>query len=152
MQYKKPRRWVNKLFIHCSASDNPDHDDVSVMRRWHKARGWSDVGYHFFIKKDGTIQEGRSVERIPAANRNDKKIPGFSGNAGTLTACLHGLKEDKFTEAQFDSLRSLCKSYHDIYKGNITFHGHREIAYKSCPVFDYKKVLNLSKSGRLGST
>ncbi len=142
MTFKKPWRKVDRVFVHCSASDHPHHDDVSVMDKWHKQRGWSGVGYHFFIKKDGTLQAGRSLRKTPAAQGGN--------NRGTIAICLHGLQKSAFTEAQFDTLRELCKEIDDAYKGKITFHGHKEVSPKSCPVFDYKKVLKLDSKGHLG--
>lgn len=140
--FKKPDRPVNRVFVHCSASDNPLHDDVKVMDLWHKQRGWSGVGYHFFIKKDGTIQKGRSIERTPAAQAKN--------NRGTIAICLHGLVEERFTNDQFKSLIALCQDINKAYKGRVTFHGHREVAAKACPVFDYKRVLRLDEKGNLG--
>jgi hypothetical protein len=148
----KPKRSVARVFLHCSASDNKGHDDVQVMKRWHMdpppaGRGWSDVGYHFFIKKDGTIQRGRPLESVPAAQANH--------NAGTIAICCHGLDVAAFTPAQFASLRDLCGQIDDAYGasgsgGRVTFHGHCEVSAKSCPVFDYKRVLSLDKFGRMG--
>jgi N-acetyl-anhydromuramyl-L-alanine amidase AmpD len=140
--FKKPWRTVNRIFIHCSASDYAHHDDVSVMRKWHKQRGWSDVGYHFFIKKDGTLQKGRALNKIPAAQRGH--------NNKTIAICLHGLKKSKFTKEQFKTLRKLCKEINDAYNQKVTFHGHCEVSSKDCPVFDYKDVLKLDKKGNLG--
>lgn len=137
MIYPKVTRNINKVFIHCSASDNPDHDDVSVMKEWHLQRGWSDVGYHHFIKKDGTIQNGRPIDKIPAAQRGHNK--------GSIAICLHGLEEDEFTTAQASSLYELCKAINDSY--DVTFHGHCEVSAKVCPVIDYKGILNLSGNG-----
>lgn len=130
------------MFIHCSASDHPDHDDVSVMDKWHRQRGWSGVGYHFFIKKDGTLQAGRHLERVPAAQAGH--------NRGTIAICLHGLNEDLFTESQFRTLKQLARDINLSYNGRVTFHGHKEVSAKSCPVFDYKQVLELDGSGNLG--
>ena len=142
MDFKKPKRRVTRVFLHCSASDHPNHDDVSVMDAWHRARGWSGVGYHFFIKKDGTIQKGRDIERTPAAQAGH--------NSATIAICLHGLDVKKFTEAQFDAGRRLCFAIDEAYGGKVTFHGHREVAAKACPVFDYRDVLQLDGKGRLG--
>lgn len=139
--YSSPTREIDRVFIHCSASDHDHHDDVSVMRNWHKNRGWRDVGYHFFIKKDGTIQKGRDVELTPAAQKGH--------NTATIAICLHGLDVDKFTEEQFDSLRDLCSEIL-LLEPNVTFHGHREVANKACPVFDYRSVLNLDAYGNMG--
>ena len=139
--FVKPKRKVNRLFIHCSASDNPEHDDVSVIRRWHLARGWDDCGYHVFIKHCGTVQFGRDIEVIPAAQSPN--------NAGTIAICLHGLSKDKFTLRQKRALISLCKEINESYD-SVTFHGHKEVAsHKTCPVLDYVSVLGLDPFGNM---
>jgi N-acetylmuramoyl-L-alanine amidase len=140
MSYKfiKPEREIDRVFLHCSASSNKNHDDVSVIRGWHEERGWSDIGYHFFIKFDGTLQNGRDIERTPAAQRGH--------NVGTIAICLHGLKEEDFTEKQFETLRLLCRVIH-LEIPLVTFHGHCEVAAKACPVFAYHDVLNLDEFG-----
>ena len=140
MQFTKPERYMNRVFVHCSASDNPDHDDIEVMRRWHvEENGWSDVGYHYFIRKSGRVEAGRSLERIPAAQGGH--------NPGTIAICLHGLKIEKFSVRQFKALSRLCMEINETYEHQLTFHGHCEVSNKSCPVFDYGRVLGLDDSG-----
>lgn len=145
--FNKPNRFVDRVFVHCSASDNPSHDNVATMRRWHTdpkpaGRGWSDVGYHFFIRKDGMLEAGRPLEKTPAAQAGN--------NTGTIAICCHGLDKRKFTSAQMDRLRALCLAINNAYEGAVTFHGHREVAAKACPVYDYKEELKLDSFGRLG--
>ena len=138
----KPDRFVECVHIHCSASDRPEHDNVDVIRDWHLQRGFSDIGYHFFISKDGAVHKGRDLEEIPASAR------GF--NTGSLAICLHGLEEDLFTGAQFNSLRDLCKQIDDAYFNTMVFKGHTEMdPGKTCPVFDYRTVLGLDPSGMM---
>jgi len=144
---KKPKRDVDRFFIHCSASDNEGKmyqgkNLAKTIDRWHKNRGWSGIGYHFVIDKQGFIISGRSLEKTPAAQ--------FGHNIATIAVCLHGLKEEKFTEEQIDSLVALCQHYDNLYNGQITFHGHKEVAKKACPVIDYKKILKLDSYGNLG--
>jgi N-acetyl-anhydromuramyl-L-alanine amidase AmpD len=110
------------------------------MKKWHLARGFSDVGYHFFIQKNGSLEYGRDIEKTPAAQKGH--------NRGTLAICLHGLKEEKFTKAQFNTLRKLAKQIDHNYE-NLSFHGHCEVSKKACPVFDYRKVLDLDIYGSL---
>lgn len=141
--FVKPKRPVSRVFLHCSASDNPAHDDVSVIDSWHKANGWSQVGYHYFIKKNGELQNGRPLELVPAAQAGH--------NVGTIAICLHGLLGNKFTDAQFDTLRRLARDINFAYGGKVTFHGHCEVSAKSCPVFNYRMALNLDSKGRLGA-
>ncbi len=141
MEFKKPDREVDRVFLHCSASDRPEHDTVEVMREWHLARGWSDVGYHYFIRKDGTVESGRPLERSPAAQRGH--------NRSTIAICLHGLEPDRFTAAQYESVIELCQAIDRAYgvEHGVTFHGHCEVSSKACPVFDYREVLGLDASG-----
>jgi hypothetical protein len=138
---KKPTRRVDTVFIHCSASDNPGHDDITVVRRWHIDRGFKDIGYHFFIRASGEVQDGRSLEDTPAAQAGH--------NTGSIAICLHGKTLGKFTPAQFNALRDLCHDIQRLYATPLRFRGHREVAAKSCPVFDYKQVLGLDEKGFL---
>ena len=139
--FKKPARPVDRVFVHCSASDNPDHDSAAVINDWHKQKGWAGIGYHFFIRKNGVLEQGRSIEKTPAAQEGN--------NTGTIAICLHGLAGDKFTEAQFDTLRNLCDQINQAYGGAITFHGHCEVSKKTCPVFDYRAFLDLDPQGKM---
>lgn len=111
---------------------------MSVIKEWHKARGWNTVGYHYFIKKDGTLQSGRDLEEVPAAQK------GF--NVGSIAICLHGL--ESFTEEQFRTLYDLCESINLAYGKKIVFRGHCEVnPDKTCPVFNYKEVLGINERG-----
>ena len=111
------------------------------MKAWHIARGWSTVGYHYFIRKDGTIEEGRNLESIPAAQK------GY--NTGSIAICAHGLEKDKFTEVQLQAVKELCKTINKAYGGFLRFRGHCEVANKDCPVFDYKELLELDENGKM---
>lgn len=136
--FTKPKRTVTKVYIHCSASDNPSHDNIATIKQWHLARGFNDIGYHYYINKAGSVLQGRPLERIPAAQEGH--------NAGSLAICLGGLAS--FTQEQFKSLRNLCVEIKAKIPG-VTFHGHCEVSAKSCPVFDYKTVLKLDAKGNL---
>lgn len=142
MGFQKPRRRVNTVFVHCSASDIPEHDNAATIDEWHRNdRNFNCIGYHYFIRKDGTIECGRNLEKTPAAQR--------PFNRGSIAICCHGLKEQNFTEAQFNALRTLCHDIDNAYGGEMRFRGHCEVSPKTCPVFDYKAVLRLDKNGRL---
>ncbi len=140
MSFERPERLVDRVFLHCSASDNPAHDDIEVIRKWHvQSNGWSDVGYHYFIRKSGRVEAGRNLEHTPAAQGGH--------NRGTIAICLHGLKVDQFSVKQFRALSTLCREINAAYEGQLTFHGHCEVSNKTCPVFDYRTVLGLDSDG-----
>ena len=137
-KFKRPKREIDRIFLHCSATNVPSHDDVEVIRRWHKNQGWSDIGYHFFITSTGKLQVGRKLSNSPAAQRGH--------NVGTIAICLSGLDVEDFNERQFDTLIKLCEDINEQIP-NLTFHGHCEVSSKLCPVFDYRKVLGLDEFG-----
>ena len=135
-KFEKPRRKVNQVFLHHSASDLPEHDDISVIRKWHLERGFKDVGYHYFITMNGLIQAGRPLEKIPAAQKGHNK--------NTIAICLSG--EAFFSDRQKASLVFICNRINENYD-NITFHGHKEVGNTLCPAYDYKVWLNLDEEG-----
>ena len=145
--FTKPSRQVTRIFLHCTASDVPAHDNVAAIRKYHTdpapaGKGWSDIGYNLFIRKSGRLENARDLEKTPAAQKGH--------NTKTIAICLHGKRKDKFTKAQFDTLKELCIEINKAYNGAVTFHGHCEVANKACPVFDYKKLLKLNDYGILG--
>lgn len=135
--FKKPNRPIDTVWIHCSAASRKSVT-VDEVRQWHLDRGWSDIGYHYFIDSDGVLHEGRSLEKAGAHVRGHNKR--------SIGICLNGLHVGDFTEKQFDTLRKLCDEIDNAY-GGMRFRGHNEVAAKACPVFDYRAVLNLSKKG-----
>ena len=99
-------RDIKKIIVHCSAT--PEGRDVSTteIKRWHtEERGWSDIGYHWVIRRDGTIEPGRDQTLVGSHARQV--------NGTSLGICLVGglgdnnKWENNFTQAQFVSLKAL---------------------------------------------
>lgn len=138
MTFAKPQRRVSKVFIHCSASDDLDHDNVETIRSWHLARGFSDIGYHFVVSFEGDILVGRDIELSPATQKGH--------NTGSIAICVAGLRN--FTIEQMQAVIDLCMEIDNAL--DVTFHGHCEVSrLKSCPVFDYRSVLGLTHEGHM---
>lgn len=129
-----PTRKVNLIVIHCSDSDVPAHDDISIIDQWHRERGWSKVGYHYFIKRNGKAQKGRCEYEIGAHAEGH--------NAHSIGICLSG--KGKFTEAQYEMLYYLvqraCKKYNLDIMTSVVSHNSLN-PHKTCPNFDVAKFL-----------
>ncbi len=130
-------RKINEIIVHCSAT--PEGHDVTVadIDRWHKARGWRCVGYHYIIYRDGSVHTGRPVEQIGAhcTGHNSSSI-GICYIGGL--AADNKTPKDTRTPAQIKALRDLVEELRAKYPG-ATVHGHREFAPKACPCFDVRK-------------
>lgn len=131
-------RPIEKVIIHCSATPEGRHHDVHDIRRWHKARGWSDCGYHYVILLDGTIQQGRPLQRAGAHTK------GF--NSKSIGVCYIGgvdasmKPKDTRTLEQKEALKTLLNSLKMLY-GRFTVHGHNEFSAKACPSFNVQTDL-----------
>lgn len=128
-------RKLDRIIVHCTATPEGRHVDVDTIRVWHKARGWSDVGYHFVIYIDGSVHAGRAVEKTGAhvAGHNATTI-GVVYVGGTDAA---GKAKDTMNAAQETAFVNLVKHLRDEY-GPLTLHGHNEYAAKACPSFKVK--------------
>lgn len=144
-----PLTSVDALIIHCSATP-PTHDwDVVTMDRVHRQRGFTCVGYHFIITRDGRIQIGRPEDRMGAHcrdqgyNHRSLGICLVGGLSSTPVAHVPGSPwngsdaEANFTVAQMDALDRLIDHLQDKH-GDVPVKGHRNVrgVNKACPSFD----------------
>lgn len=128
-------RKINLIVVHCSDSDIPAHDNVETVRRWHvQERGFSDIGYHYFIDKGGHVYPGRTEDTIGA------HVKGH--NSRSIGICLSGRTE--FTDDQFQALEVLLKDIchrYSLEKKDIL--GHRDLQpAKTCPNFDVHEKIS----------
>lgn len=127
-------RQINRIIIHCSAT--PEGRDVSAdeIRQWHLKRGFRDIGYHWVIRLDGTVEAGRpEKERGAHARGHNHDSIGICYIGGLATDVK--TPKDTRTPEQRAALRSLIGD--TIFRhGDLTLHGHREFARKACPSFD----------------
>lgn len=129
-------RKINKIIVHCSATKPSQDFGVADIRQWHKAKGWSDVGYHFIVKLDGTIEKGRPLH-IAGAH-----VKGH--NADSIGVCyIGGVDEDgkpvdTRTEAQKETLDQLLTYL--AYRFESPVSGHNDYTdAKACPSFKAKE-------------
>ena len=127
-------RVINKIVVHCSATPKGKHFDIDDIRRWHLANGWRDVGYHYVILLDGTIEIGRPLEiqgaGVRGHNRDTVHVCYIGGGAKA------GEYKDTRTTQQKVSLVYLIGSLKRTFKCQVV--GHRDFpgVKKACPCFD----------------
>ena len=128
-------RQINKIIIHCSATREGENYTVDTIRSWHvDGRGWSDIGYHFYIDIYGQIHKGRDISRIGAHTK------GLNRNSIGVCYC-GGVEEDGKTpkdtryDCQKEALLAVLRTLKAMYP-EAKIHGHRDFAKKACPSFD----------------
>ena len=137
--YYQNYREVNLLVVHCTATRCNKDFPVSTLRASHKARGFADIGYHFYITRDGETHPCRPVHQIGAhaTGWNDKSI-GICYEGGLDE---NGRIADTRTYAQKCALLDLLRQLKTDYpKAKIL--GHYQLSEnirKACPCFDAKQ-------------
>ena len=136
------KRNIKELIIHCSATPEGKDFTVNDIRKWHLARGFSDVGYHYIIYRDGSIHKGRDESKIGAHCTGHNS---YSIGVCYIGGCASDGKtpKDTRTEAQKISLLKLLGELKKKYPG-ASIHSHKDYANKACPSFEatneYKNI------------
>ena len=127
-------RSINEIIIHCSATREGQQVTVDTIKDWHLAKGWNDIGYHFYIDLDGTINKGRDIDKMGAHCKGH--------NRNSIGICYCGGVEtdgktpkDTRTQEQKDSLLHVLKTLKAMYPEAVIY-SHNEFANKACPSFD----------------
>ena len=129
-------RKIDKILVHCAATPEGKDFTVEDIDKWHRARGFKKIGYHFVIYNDGSVHKGRDIEEIGAhcTNHNSRSI-GICYIGGV--AKDGKTPKDTRTEPQKIALLELLKELKVKYP-KAEIYGHRDFANKACPSFDAK--------------
>lgn len=140
-------REITHIVIHCSATKEGIDHDINEVAKWHKARGFRTVGYHYVIRLSGAVEKGRPEDVVGAhvEGHNAKSIGiCYIGGLGA-----DGKPKDTRTNSQKQSLESLLRDIRERYPKAVIC-GHRDFSkdldgdgvvekhewMKACPSFN----------------
>ena len=129
-------RTINLFVIHCADTYATMDIGIKEIDAWHRKRGWTGIGYHYVIRRNGIVETGRQ-ENIMGAHAE-----GF--NANSIGICYAGGKgtdgrpEDNRTPEQKESLLKLIAELHAKYPGAKVVGHHDLNPGKACPCFNVK--------------
>jgi N-acetyl-anhydromuramyl-L-alanine amidase AmpD len=139
-----PRKSTEWLVVHCAATPPAADIGAKEIRQWHRGRGFTDIGYHYVIRRDGTLETGRP-ENVVGAH-----VQGY--NSTSIGICLVGgvdqknVPQDNFTPAQFAALAELLRGLAAKHP-RASVRGHRDFpgVKKACPSFDVNAWIDATK-------
>lgn len=133
-------RNIDTIIIHCAATPPTMDIGAKEINQWHRQRGFFNndcglsIGYHYVIRRDGTLEVGRPVQ-YPGAHATGH-------NSTSIGICLVGgidknkNPENNYTEAQWSELKDLVQRLMDKFHINSDhIIGHNQVAKKACPCF-----------------
>lgn len=143
-------RYINKIVFHCTATKASQDYDVNDIRRMHLRRGWSDIGYHLVIKRNGEVQFGRPFSKVGAHVRGHNKT-------SIGVTWVGGVEEDGRTpvDNRTDAQKAAIKVVSDFFRlmyPEAEQLGHRDLSpdrdgdgkverhewLKACPCYDHR--------------
>lgn len=133
-------RTITLIIIHCSAVTPEQTSSARQIDQWHRAQGWKCIGYHYVVRRDGTIEMGRPESEIGAHCQNH--------NTHSIGVCYEGgLDSDKKpsdtrTTAQKQSLLLLIQELKSRYPKAIVVGHHDMNPQKACPCFNAAREFN----------
>ena len=130
------RKATTMIILHCSATREGQDIKAKTIKQWHKERGFDDIGYHYVIDLDGTIEKGRGEDLVGAHCKGH--------NATSIGICYVGgcdknmKPKDTRTPEQKRSMLSLVRKLVNKYKIPVTqIWAHHDFdKHKACPSFD----------------
>ncbi len=156
-------RNIDSIMIHCSATREGEDFRASDIERWHKERGFKDIGYNYVICIDGTVEVGRNTTKN-GAHCNRPNPEGISYNKSSIGICYiggldrNGKPKDTRTKAQKKAMTELITNLMEVYHNITDILGHRDASpdlngdgvvaesewEKDCPCFDVRAEYPIS--------
>ena len=130
-------RTITLIVIHCSAVRPGQRSSAEDIDKWHKDRGWKGIGYHYVIRRDGSIEKGRDITEVGAHC--------YPHNSHSIGICYEGgLNEkgeaaDTRTQEQKEALRELVDKLHRQFPKALIVGHHDLEPSKPCPCFEVVK-------------
>ena len=129
-------RTITLIVVHCSAVRPDQSSSAAQIDSWHrKERHWKlGIGYHYVVRRDGTIEPGRPEEQIGAHCLNH--------NAHSIGVCyeggldIRGQPADTRTAEQKQAMRQLLEELHGRYPRALIVGHHDLNPGKPCPCYD----------------
>lgn len=119
------RTITDRIILHHAAGNG----SVETVHNYHKSLGWSGIGYHYYVRKDGSIYRGRPEDTVGG------HTSGY--NYCSIGICAEGNFEvDVMSDAQRDAIRALVLDIRTRYPDTQTIR-HKDVAATACPGKNY---------------
>ena len=99
--------------------------DAMSIHKLHLSNGWKGIGYHFYVRKDGSVYEGRPIDTVGAH--------AGGNNSYSVGVCFEGnFEKEKMPEIQEKAGRELLSYIFGKY-GKLTVKKHSDVCATACP-------------------
>ena len=126
------RKSTDYIVMHHRAGNG----DADSIHKQHLSQGYSGIGYHYYVRKNGQVFQGRPIDKVGAHCKgyNDKSVGVcFEGN----------FENEKPTKEQLKAGNNLVKYILNLYP-QAKIVGHKDLMSTACPGnnFNINEILN----------
>lgn len=128
---------TTRIILHHAAAKSCSADDV---HRWHLNRGWAGIGYHFFVRKDGSVYRGRPLQCVGAH--------AGGANFNSVGICFEGdFTKETMPDVQKQAGKELV-AYVKNHYGIKNVQRHSDVGATACPGtnFPFNEIANATTS------
>ncbi len=116
------RKKTTLLVMHHAAGNGP----VTQIHDYHRSKGWSGIGYHFYVRKDGSVWQGRPIDTVGAHT--------VDFNSLSVGVCFEGnFETEQMPAVQISAGAELIAHIRKLYPSIIDVRGHGELRNTACP-------------------
>ena len=133
---------TNRIIVHHAAISNCTPEQI---HQWHLDKGWSGAGYHFFVKKDGSIYSLRPEDKVGAH--------AYGANSDSIGMCAEGdFTKETMSDKQLSAMVELIKYIENKYSIK-TIEKHSQVNATTCPAggFPFDKMVERVNSESVGT-
>ena len=121
-----PRAVTSHLILHHAAAKSLTPEAIHA---YHLSKGWAGIAYHYYIRKDGTVYEGRPEKMCGGHTTN--------WNHCAIGVCFEGnFQEEEMPEAQRKAGQALVADIVSRYPA-IKIGRHSEFGQTACPGINF---------------
>lgn len=131
------RTKTERIILHHADAKECSAEDI---HRWHLANGWSGAGYHFLVRKDGSIYRLRPEDKVGAH--------AYGSNYNSIGICFEGnYMEEEMSDVQKQAGKELVAYLKKKYNIKVV-QAHRDVCATSCPGdrFPFSEIANYETS------
>ena len=133
------RRSTTRIILHHAAARKCTAQQI---HSWHLANGWVGIGYHFFVRKNGSVYRGRPETVVGAHAGNN--------NYDSIGICFEGsFDREQMNEVQRTAGAELVAYLKDKY-GITKVQKHSDVNATGCPGthFPFKEISEGAAAGK----
>ena len=127
-------RSITLIVLHCSAVRPGQRSSAADIDNWHRKKHWKGIGYHYVVRRDGSVELGRPLAEPGAHVVGHNRYSIGICYEGGLDA--NGEETDTRTPEQVKTLRQLVEQLHEAFPKALIVGHHDLNPGKPCPCFD----------------